>query len=156
MGARLHLQPATSGNLVWLSPRELAYQHPTLTPSSTYDVVLEAGYQDTVGNIAVLRHHWSFVTEGPPAFAGSAPANGETGVDPAAYLTVDFSREMNAPSLQRAISISPPVPFSVRLNPADGRRAIIAPSTLLEPSTAYTVAVTSTALYADGNRLSAD
>jgi dipeptidyl aminopeptidase/acylaminoacyl peptidase len=127
-----------------------------LAPSSTYDVVLEAGYKDAAGNTAVLRHHWSFVTEGPPAFAGSAPAGGETGVDPAAYLTVDFSRDMNAPSLQRAISISPPVPFSVRLNPTDGRRAIIAPATLLEPATAYSVTVTSTALDADGNRLSAD
>jgi Tol biopolymer transport system component len=154
--SRLHLQPATAGNLVWLNPRQLAYQHPTLAPDSTYDVVLEAGYKDDAGNTAVLRHHWSFVTEGPPAYVGSAPANGETGVDPAAYLTVDFSRDMNVPSLQSAISISPPVPFSVRLNPTDGRRAIIAPATLLEPSTAYTIAVTSTALDADGNRLAAD
>ena len=154
--SRLHLQPATSGNLVWLSPRELAYQHPTLAPSSTYDVVLEAGYKDLAGNTAVLRHHWSFVTEGPPAFAGSAPANGESGVDPAAYLTVDFTRDMNGPSLQQAVSISPPLPFSVRLNPTDGRRAIIAPATLLQPSTAYTIAVTGTALDADGNRLAAD
>ncbi len=119
-------------------------------------MVLEAGYKDPAGNTAVLRHHWSFVTEGPPAFAGSAPANGESGVDPAAYLSVDFSRDMNGPSLQRAINISPPVPFSVRLNSTDGRRAIIAPSTLLAPSTAYTITVTSTALDADGNRLSAD
>jgi hypothetical protein len=154
--SRLHLQPAINGNLVWLNRRQLAYQHPTLAPSSTYDVVLEAGYKDPAGNTAVLRHHWSFVTEGAPAFAGSAPANGEAGVDPAAYLTVDFTRDMNASSLQRAISISPPVPFSVRLNPTDGRRAIIAPATLLEPSTAYTIGVTDTALDADGNRLSAD
>src|ERR1700681_1113762 len=44
--SRLHLQPATSGNLVWLGPRELASQHPPLAPSSTYDVILEAGYKD--------------------------------------------------------------------------------------------------------------
>jgi hypothetical protein len=154
--SRLHLQPATNGNLVWLNPRQLAYQHPTLATNSTYDVVLEAGYRDPAGNTAVLRHHWSFVTEGPPAFAGSSPANGDTGVDPAAYLTVDFTRDMNGPSLQQAISISPPVPFTVRLNPTDGRRAIIAPATLLEPSTAYAISVTGTALDADGNRLSAD
>src|SRR5487761_547694 len=154
--SRLHLQPATSGNLVWLSPRELSYQHPTLAASSTYDVVLEAGYKDLAGNTAVLRHHWSFVTEGPPTFAGSAPANGNSGVDPAAYLTVDFSRDMNGPSLQQAVHISPHVPFSVRLNPTDGRRAIIAPATLLQPSTQYSITVTSTALDADGNRLAAD
>ena len=156
VASRFHLQPATSGKLVWLSPHELAYQHPTLAPDSTYEVVLEAGYKDPAGNTAVLRHHWAFVTEGPPSFAGSAPANGETGVDPAAYLTIDFTRDMNGPSLQGAISISPAVPFSVRLNPTDGRQAVIAPGTLLQPSTAYTIAVTNTALDADGNRLSAE
>ncbi|HEY1163048.1 MAG TPA: Ig-like domain-containing protein [Candidatus Dormibacteraeota bacterium] len=154
--SRLHLQPATSGNLVWINRRQLAFQHATLAPSSTYDVVLEAGYKDPAGNTAVLRHHWSFVTEGPPDFSGSAPANGESGVDPAAYLTLDFTRDMNAASLQQAITISPPAPFSVRLDPADGRRAIVAPATLLRPSTAYTIAVTGTALDADGNRLSRD
>ncbi len=154
--SRLHLQPATSGNLTWVNPRQLAYQHATLAPSSTYDVVLEAGYKDLAGNTAALRHHWTFVTEGPPSFAGSAPANGEAGVDPAAYLTLDFSRDMDGSSLQRAITLAPPAPFSVRLDPADGRRAIVAPATLLRPSTAYTIAVTSTALDADGNRLARD
>jgi hypothetical protein len=154
--SRLHLQPATSGTLTWVNPRQLAYRHSTLAPSSTYDVVLEAGYKDLAGNTAALRHHWSFVTEGPPSFAGSAPANGETGVDPAAYLTLDFSRDMDGTSLQRAITLAPPAPFSVRLDPADGRRAIIAPATLLQPSTVYTIAVTSTALDADGNRLARD
>jgi Bacterial Ig-like domain len=156
IASRLHLQPATSGNLVWVSPRQLAYQHATLAPSSIYEVVLEAGYKDPAGNTAVLRHHWSFLTEGPPGFAGSAPANGETGVDPAAYLTLDFSRDMNGPSLQPAITITPSAPFSVRLDPTDGRRAIVAPATLLQPSTVYTIAVNSTALDADGNRLAKD
>jgi hypothetical protein len=156
IASRLHLQPATSGNLVWVSPRQLAYQHATLAPNTTYDVVLEAGYKDPAGNTAMLRHHWSFVTEGPPSFAGSAPANGESGVDPAAYLALNFSREMNGSSLSRAITINPPVPFSVRLDPTDGRRAIIAPATLLQASSAYAVTVTTAALDADGNRLAKD
>ena len=156
IASRLHLQPATSGTLVWVNKRQLAYEHATLAPSSTYDVVLEAGYTDAAGNTAVLRHHWSFVTEGPPGFSSSTPANGDTGVDPAAYLTVDFSREMNAASLQQAITISPAAPFSVRLDAADGRRAIVAPATLLRPSTAYAVTVSSAALDADGNRLARD
>jgi hypothetical protein len=139
---------------VWLSRRQLAYEHATLAPSSTYDVVLEAGYKDPAGNTAVLRHHWSFVTEGPPGFSSSTPANGDSGVDPAAYLTLDFTRDMNGASLHGAITISPAAPFSVRLDPADGRRAIVAPATLLRPSTAYTITVANTALDADGNRLS--
>jgi Tol biopolymer transport system component len=151
--SRLHLLPATAGSLVWVNPRQLAYAHPTLAPNTTYEVVLEAGYKDADGNTAVLRHHWSFVTEGPPTLAGSTPAKGEGGVDPAAYLALDFTRDMDGPSLRTAISISPPAPFSVRLDPADGRRAIIAPAALLQAATAYVITVTTAALDADGNQL---
>jgi hypothetical protein len=151
--SRLHLSPATTGTLVWVNQRQLAYEHPTLAPNTTYEVVLEAGYQDPAGNAAMLRHHWSFVTEGRPSFAASTPANGESGVDPAAYLTIDFTRDMNGATLRGAITITPQTPFSVRLDPADGRRAIIAPSALLQPSTSYAVTVTTNALDADGNQL---
>jgi len=151
--SRLHLLPATAGTLVWVSPRQLEYQHATLAPNSTYQVVLEAGYSDLAGNTVVLRHHWSFVTEGPPSLAGSTPANGERGVDPAAYLALNFSREMTGSSLAGAITITPSAPFSVRLDPADGRRAIIAPDALLRPSTAYSIAITTAGLDADGNHL---
>jgi Bacterial Ig-like domain len=151
--SRLHLVPTTTGNLIWVSPRQLSYEHTTLAPSTTYQVVLEAGYMDTAGNTAVLRHHWSFATEGPPGLAGSTPAEGVTGVDPAAYLALDFTRNMNGTSLTGAITISPQVPFSVRLDPADGRRAIIAPATLLQPSTAYVISTTTAALDQDGNQL---
>jgi hypothetical protein len=154
--SRLHLLPATNGTVHWLSLRQLTYEHPTLAPSTTYQVVLEGGYADVAGNTYMLRHHWSFVTEGPPSLAGSTPTNGEGGVDPVAYLTLNFTREMNGASLQGAITITPPAPFSVRLDPADGRRAIVAPAALLEPSTAYTIAVSTAALDADGNQLDRD
>jgi hypothetical protein len=151
--ARLHLLPATNGNLVWLNSRELAYEHTTLAPDTNYEVVLEAGYKDPDGNTAVLRHHWSFITEGPPSLAGSTPANGDGGIDPAAYLVLSFSRDMSGASLGGAVTLVPSAPFSVRLDPTDGRRAIIAPATLLQPSTAYSIGVTTGALDADGNQL---
>jgi hypothetical protein len=151
--SRLHLVPATTGKLVWVNQRQLSYEHPTLAPDTTYEVVLEAGYHDLDGNAAVLRHHWSFVTEGRPSLSGSTPANGDGGVDPAAYLALEFTREMNGPSLRNAITIAPQAPFAVRLDPADGRRAIIAPSAFLQPATAYAITVTTNALDADGNQL---
>jgi hypothetical protein len=151
--SRLHLVPATAGTLVWTNARQLAYEHPTLAPNTTYQVVLEAGYKDPEGNTALLRHHWSFLTEGPPSLAGSAPGNGEPGVDPAAYLVLNFSRDMNGASLRSAITIAPSAPFSVRLDPADGRRANIAPATLLQANTTYTIAITTAATDADGNQL---
>ena len=151
--SRLHLEPATAGRLVWVNARQLAYEHPTLAPNTAYQVVLEAGYKDPEGNTALLRHHWSFVTEGPPTLSGSAPGNNEGGVDPASYLVLNFSRDMNGPSLGGAIAIAPSLPFTVRLDPADGRRAIIAPATLLKPTTEYTIAVTRAASDVDGNQL---
>ncbi|TMC72546.1 MAG: hypothetical protein E6J18_04980 [Chloroflexi bacterium] len=154
--SRLHLVPATAGNLVWVSPRQLAYEHPTLAPSTTYEVVLEPGYMDAAGNAAVLRHHWSFVTEGPPNLAGSTPANGESGVDPAAYLSLNFTRDMDGASLARALTLTPPSAFSVRIDPTDGRHAIIAPGTLLRASTEYAIAVTTAARDADGNQIARD
>jgi hypothetical protein len=150
---RLYLDPATRGSVRWTSPRQLSYEHPTLLTSTTYQVVLEGGYRDLAGNVYMLRHHWAFITEGPPNLVGSAPADAERGVDPTSYLSLDFTREMDASTLAGAITITPSVPLAVRLDPADGRRAIIAPGQLLEPSTTYTIAVSIAALDADGNQL---
>jgi Tol biopolymer transport system component len=63
---------------------------------------------------------------------------------------------MDAASMKGAITISPTVPFNVRLDPNDGRRAIVAPDELLVPNTTYTLAVNTSALDADGNQLERD
>jgi Big-like domain-containing protein len=151
--SRLRLVPTTAGTVRWLSPRQLVYEHETLSPRTTYEVVLDAGYRDAAGNTYSLRHHWSFVTEGPPSFAASTPSNADNGVDPAAYLYLVFSRAMNVASMKSAVTIAPPVPFNVRFDPTDSRRAIIAPSELLAPNTAYQIYVTTDALDLDGNHL---
>jgi hypothetical protein len=153
VAGRLHLVPSTPGTFTWLSPRKLEYQHPTLAPSTSYQVVIEAGYRDTAGNVYALRHDWSFTTEPPPNLAGASPADGTTGVDPADYLTIDFTHAMDASTLRSAITFTPSVHFSVRLDPADSRRAIVAPDALLQPDTAYRMLVTTGALDADGNQL---
>lgn len=151
--SRLHLLPATYGTVQWVSGHQLNYQHSTLRPSTNYEVILESGYRDLAGNTYTLRHHWSFVTEAPPAFAGSSPANGDAGIDPAAYLLLSFTRQMDADSLKSAITFIPSVPFDVRVDPSDSRRVIVAPSQLLLPNTSYQLAVTTAALDVDGNDL---
>jgi hypothetical protein len=156
VASRLSLVPATDGKVVWVSRRELSYQHSTLQPSTAYEVVLQAGYKDIAGNTYTLRHHWAFTTEGPPSVAASTPANNESAVDPASYLSIDFSREMDPSTLASAITIQPTVPFSVRLDPTDGKRAVVAPDLLLKPSTTYTVDVSTGALDAHGNQLYRD
>lgn len=150
---RLHLVPSTGGVVRWDSARQLSYEHTGLRASTTYEVILDAGYQDLAGNTYALRHHWSFVTEGPPNVIGSTPSSSDTGVDPAAYLSLAFSREMNPTSLRSAITISPNIPFEARLDPADGHRAIIAPAQLLSPNTQYQLSINTAALDIDGNQL---
>ena len=153
VASRLRLAPATIGSVTWMSGRSLAYDHVTLLTNTNYEVILESGYRDPAGNTYTLRHHWSFVTEGPPGLASSLPANRDAGVDPAAYLSLEFSRGMDAMHLKDAISILPKVPFDVKLDPTDNRRAIIAPSQLLLPDTAYQVSVNVGATDIDGNQL---
>jgi hypothetical protein len=154
--SRLHLSPASAGSVRWLTGRQLVYLHPTLKTSTTYEVVLEAGYRDLSGNVYPLRHHWAFVTEGPPSLASSTPAAADTGVDPAAYVTLDFSRNMDPSTFEAALTFNPSTPFDVRLDPSDGRRVIVAPSQLLTPNTPYQLALNTAALDVDGNQLDRD
>jgi len=154
--SRLHLAPATTGLITWANAHQLAYVHPTLRTSTLYEVILEPGYRDLAGNTYSLRHHWTFTTEGPPALTAATPANGDSAVDPAAYLSLDFTRQMDPASVKSAITISPNVPFDVRLDPTDSRRAIIAPSQLLDPNTPYRMLLVDTAVDLDGNKLAAN
>ena len=154
--SRLHLSPATPSQIEWTNAHELVLNHATLRTATSYEVILEAGYRDPAGNTYTLRHHWSFITEVAPALSASAPAAGDDGVDPAAYLTLDFSRAMEPTSLKSAIAMNPPVPFDVRMDPTDGRRAVIAPAQLLSPNTPYQLLVNTAALDVDGNELGRD
>jgi hypothetical protein len=156
VASRLHLSPATAGQVDWLSKNTLLFHHVALRTSTTYEVILEAGYRDPAGNTYTLRHHWSFTTEAPPSLTGSAPADGEGGVDPSGYLSLDFSRAMDAASLRSAIAMNPAVPFDLRMDPTDSRRAIISPSQLLAANTDYQLLVNTAALDVDGNQLGRD
>src|SRR5439155_1391860 len=100
---------------------QLVYDHPTLRTNATYEVMLEPGYRDPAGNTYTLRHHWSFITEGPPGLSGSNPTNGEGGVDPSAYLSLDFSRVMEPSTLTSAVSRAS-CSMAARSTPSAGRR----------------------------------
>jgi len=152
--SRFHLLPEIAGAVRWTSPRHLVFEHSTLKASTTYEVILEPGYRDLSGNTYTLRHHWAFVTERPPSLTGSTPADNDTGVDPAAYLSLDFTRAMNPASLKSALAFSPRVAFNVRSDQTDGRRAIVAPAQLLQPNTAYQITVNTSALDINGSQLS--
>jgi len=152
--ARFHVAPAVSGNVRWLSDTELTFEHEPFTPLTRYQAILDPGYQDAQGVTNQLRHSWTFKTEGPPALATTNPGNGDRDVDPAAYITLTFNRDMDPASLRSAISLSPAAPFHVRQDAADHRRVILAPDSLLEPRVTYSVAINHEAIDVDGNHVS--
>jgi len=153
VASRFRLEPSASGVVGWPSPTVMVFSHAPLRSGTQYRVVLDAGYRDLAGNVNGLRHGWPFRTELPPALAASDPAPGERDVDPAAYITLSFNREMDAHSLAGAITLSPAVQLAVRTDPADGRRAILSPRSLLAPNLDYSVTVTQSARDVDGNPL---
>ena len=154
VAARFSLRPHVYGEISWDSRDTLVFRHDTLDPSHLYTVVLSAGYRDTAGNVNGFNHGWSFRTEPLPELRASAPAAGEGQVDPATYLTLTFSREMNADSFRGAVTFSPSVSFAVRADPSDGKRVLIAPRRLLDAGTDYQVSISGDALDQDGNHLS--
>ncbi len=151
--SRLHLVPAAPGHFKWLDGRRLEFDHDKLETATTYEVVLEAGYSDVAGNAYALRHHWSFTTEAPPAFAGSSPSAGDSGIDPADFISVNFSRPMIESSLASAIIFTPEIRFNVRTDSTDSKRVIVAPNSLLQANTSYQMLITQSAEDLDGNQL---
>ena len=155
VAAHFEVVPPIRGQVSWESPRRLVFNHAPLRTDTAYEVVLSPGYRDAAGAVNSLRHHWPFRTEQAPLLTGSSPAPGEQSADPAAYLSLSFSRAMDAGSIRSAVSISPESGFAVRADPADSRRIILAPRSLLDPNSDYSIAVTRDARDADGNALGA-
>ena len=153
VASRFSLRPHVDGEISWESSNTLVFRHDTLDPSHLYTVVLAGGYRDSAGNVNGFNHGWSFRTEPPPELRSSTPAPGDVQVDPATYLTLSFSREMNAGSFRGAVTFSPSVPFAVRSDPTDEKRVLIAPRSLLNPNTDYQVSISGDALDQDGNHL---
>jgi hypothetical protein len=152
--------PAAAGKDVagsprWEGPARFVFDHPTLEAGRDYQVILDAGFRDLDGNSSWLAHHWLFRTERSPAFVGASPGDGDRAVDPAADLTLTFNRQMDATSAARSITITPATPFTVRQDPADARRLVLVPQSLLGPNRTYTITVTGDLRDADGNRLAA-
>jgi Tol biopolymer transport system component len=147
------VMPTVKGTLEWITPDELAFEHNPLEPSSSYQVILEPGYRDAQGNVNSLRHSWSFSTESAPTLSGSGPGSGDRGVDPAAYLSLTFSRQMDPSTLTSAISLAPEAPFAIHQDASDPRRVVLAPQSLLQPRTDYRLTVDQDAKDVDGNRL---
>jgi hypothetical protein len=145
--------PGIQGALSWTSDHELAFEHVPLAPATQYQVVLQPGYRDAQGSANAFRHSWTFRTEAAPTLADSTPGAGDRGVDPAAYVSLTFSRAMDAGTLAGAIGLTPSAPFAIHQDGADPRHVVLAPQSLLQPRTGYQVTIGQDARDVDGNRL---
>lgn len=153
VASRFSITPAAAGSVGWDSTSTLVFRHETLRTDTQYEVALAPGYRDLAGRANGLRHSWQFRTEAAPVLRATVPASDERNVDPGAYLSFTFSRDVDANSFGDAVSIAPAAAYSVRADPNDGRRLLVAPRRLLDPNTAYTITVGGDARDADGNRM---
>jgi Tol biopolymer transport system component len=146
----------TGCHFVWASPRVLRLLHPhhPWAVITTYKVALAGGIEAADGAVNSLSHSWEFSTEGGPQVSSTSPSNGGT-VGPDQAISINFSRDMAAAAVKRAITLSP--------QPAEGYllarsssvpgRFLLEPVEPLAPGTTYTLTVARSALDVDGNRL---
>jgi hypothetical protein len=74
-----------------------------LNHAAEYQVVIDSGLADTLGNVMTSPYSFSFRTESGNALISSvSPANGDTAVRLDAEITVAFAREMDTSTLNTA------------------------------------------------------
>lgn len=151
--AHFSTRPAAGGSVQWLSATQLAFRHQPFRAGTRYTVRLDAGYRDAAGQANRLNHSWSFTTEPAPVVTGSTPAAGEQNVDPSADLVLAFTRPMDVASVAAALTVAPAIRLGVTADPVDPRRVVVAPRSLLDAHTGYSVTLTAEARDVDGNPL---
>ncbi len=137
----------------------------TLTPSSplsyatTFEASITTGAKDRSGNGLAAAHHWSFTTAAnpdttPPLVTGTVPASGATNVAFNVAVTATFDEPMAPATITSASFTVSGVTGSVEYD-ASSRTATFRPTTMLEPVTAYTATLNTTATDLAGNSLAA-
>src|SRR5205807_2472169 len=91
----------------------------------------------------------------PPQVVDISPSRGAADVHSGDPVRVRFDRPMDRASVASRFHLAPSAPFAIRQDPLDPRRVVLAPGSLLEPETDYSVTVTRDARDVDGNLLSA-
>jgi hypothetical protein len=157
----------TSGGA--LLPAAVSYTTATrtalLTPTSplpnasTITATITTGIKDVAGNKLAADFTFSFTTrdEIPPTVVSTSPANGASGVQPNAPITVTFSEAMDASTIAAAITLKltssgASVGGNVAYNPAT-LTATFTPISSLAFGAGYTLGVSTGAKDVSGNAL---
>ncbi len=149
-GWHVSIKPRTPGTGIWLGTSTWVY-HPAggLLPSSTYTITVAAGARDAWGLPLGARESWTFSTV-RPAVIGESPAQGSSGADPSAPVSVTFNQPMDAATTAQSFSLnggSGAIPGSTSWV---GNTLQFQPSMALSPNRTYTATVRSSAVSATG------
>lgn len=137
----------------WLAPDSLRVTHTAWANGQAVTVQLLSGLRDAAGN-ALAPLGFTFYTQSDvPVLLASEPADGAEGADAAKDPLLLFSEPMDAATLAGAVSLEPPVAFTVV--PAAGSWYRLDLSEPLALGTAYTLSVGTSARSQDGQALAA-
>ncbi len=129
-----------------------------LAHDTEYEVVVGAAVKDKAGNSMGSEYRWSFHTEvnpllSAPQVVATVPAQGASRVDPAAVVSVVFSKAMDAISFNdSSLIFSPATPGTLVMLDST---ATFTPDDTLQFSTNYSITVDTTVQDTSGNRMAA-
>lgn len=137
--AAFRIVPSIDGEFSW-SGAVLRFTPDARLPLETeFRVHLEPGVEDEAGNrMADPSAPYAFRTVGPPAIAGTEPADGATGVALDARITIAFNTFMDTASVERAIFVDPQISFEPSWS---AERLVLVPSQRLSEATRYRVRI---------------
>ena len=149
--ARFRIEPYVAGAFAWDGTTAIFTPSAKLPGDTEFSIVVEAGYEDLVGNVAeVALEPWVFRTVGPPTVVRAEPEDGATGVAVDGVVDLEFDRLMDTASVEAAIRLDPPVPLRASWS---GETVRLLFDTQLRFGTTYTLSIGAAAADTGGNRL---
>ena len=150
---RFRLEPYVAGAFAWDGTTAIFTPSARLPEDTEFQVLLDGGYEDLVGNVAdAAMEPWTFRTVGPPAVIAGTPVDGATGVAVDGTVDLQFDRLMDTASVEEALRLDPPTPLHASWS-GDSVRLVFDAN--LRFGTTYTLTVGVGAADTGGNRLRA-
>ena len=157
--AAFGIDPSVSCGFTWNVDNTILTCTPSesLAEATTYEVEIAANATSDVGQTMERAIRFSFTTASPqeedptptPTIVRTVPTNLASGVSRSTAIQIEFSVPMNRSSVEASFGTSPVFTCSPTWN-STNTVLTCTPIAALEPSTVYTVVVTTTAQSAEG------
>lgn len=131
-----------------------------LLPSTLYTGTITTGATDSTGNALAANFVWTFTTGTIPRVTSTVPVNGATGVPLNQKISATFSESMNSTTITIAtLTVTGPGGTAITgvvTYVSGSNTAIFTPAANLTASTLYKATITTGAMSALGNALTAN